>query len=132
MTTENIAAFISAAGLGGIVGGVVTSVLQSWLSRRAALNERTFREKKEAYVGFLQALSESEIAQTESAAKQVGHWQNICDLVGSAAVRILIAKLFETNPSSDGRPHPDRHRNLIQLKAEMRADLGIENGKRGN
>jgi hypothetical protein len=30
--------FLSAAGVGGIIGGIVTSFLQSWLSRRAALD----------------------------------------------------------------------------------------------
>lgn len=50
---ENV---LSAAGVGGIVGGAITSLLQSWLLRRAALDEREFQEKKEANVNFLQAM----------------------------------------------------------------------------
>lgn len=51
-----IITLLSAAGLGGVVGSAVTSLLQAWLSRRAVFDERRFREKKEAYTGLLDAL----------------------------------------------------------------------------
>ena len=122
---ETIVPLLSAAGVGGIVGGIVTSLLQSWLSRRAVLDEREFREKKEAYVNFLQALHRSEIEGTAEAAKYVGHWQNVCDLVASPSVRSQISQMTVTNPLSDGRVHPERPQALANLKAAMRADLGI-------
>lgn len=52
---ETVVSILSAAGVGGIVGGIVTSFLQSWLSRRTTLDERRFREKKEAYVKYASA-----------------------------------------------------------------------------
>ncbi|MCA0449899.1 MAG: hypothetical protein LCH62_09025 [Proteobacteria bacterium] len=122
---ENLSSIISAAGLGGIVGGLATSLLQSWLSRRAAFDERRFREKKDAYLNFLQALHRSEIERTSEAALNVGHCRNVCDLVASQAVRRAIEKIFETNPLSDGSSHPQRPKTQEALKSAMRADLGI-------
>lgn len=122
---ETFVPFLSAAGVGGIVGGIITSVVQSWLARRATFDERKFHEKKEAYVNFLQAIHESEIKGTAEAAKYVGHWRNVCDLVASPAVRHYIDQLFVTNPLSDGSAHPDRSQVLAALKATMRTDLGI-------
>ena len=121
-----IVTFLSAAGLGGIIGGAVTSLLQAWLSKKAALGERRFREKKEAYVGYLNAIHRSEIEGTAEAAKYVGHWQNVCDLVASAPVRGHIARTFATNPLNAGTPHPERPKAMADLKTAMRADLGIE------
>tara|TARA_R110002072_G_scaffold289730_3_gene456911 strand:+ start:486 stop:866 length:381 start_codon:yes stop_codon:yes gene_type:complete len=125
---DMIITFISAAGLGGIIGSVVTSFFQAWLSRKAVLDERRFREKKEAYVNFLNAMYKSEIEGSPEAAKNVGHWRNICDLVATETVRNLIGQIFETNPSSDGNHHPERPVILADLKAAMRADLNIDVG----
>lgn len=122
---ETIVPFLSAAGVGGIIGGVITSVLQSWLSRRAVFDERKFREKKEAYVNILQAIHQSKIEGTAEAAKYVGHWRNVCDLVASPAVRRHIDQLFVTNPLSDGGAHPKRPQVLANLRTAMRADLSI-------
>ncbi|MFC7334605.1 hypothetical protein [Rhodocista pekingensis] len=121
----SLISILSAAGVGGIVGGIVTSFLQSWLSRRAALDERRFREKKEAYVNLLNALHRSEVERTPEAALYVGHCRNVCDLVASAAAQRHIDQLFETNPLSDGSPHPQRSKVQADLKVAMRADLGI-------
>jgi hypothetical protein len=123
-----IITFLSAAGLGGIIGGAVTSLLQAWLSKRATLGERRFREKKEAYIGYLNAIHRSEVEGTSEAAKNVGHWQILCDLVASAPVRSHIARTFATNPLNDGNPHPERPKAMADLKTAMRADLGIEIG----
>ena len=123
---ESILPFLSAAGLGGIIGAVVTTLLQSWLSRRSALDERRFREKKDAYVNFLYALHKSEIEDTPETAKLVGHWTNVIDLVGSSAVRRCCLRIHATNPLVGGDNHPDRPQALADLKAAMRADLGID------
>lgn len=126
MKVETIVPFLSAAGAGGIIGGVITSFLQSWLSRRAAFDERRFREKKDAYANLLNAIHKSEIEETAEAAKYVGHCRNLCELVASDSVLRQIDRLFVTNPSSDGSPHPERPQALAELKVAMRADLGID------
>ena len=74
--------FLSAFGLGAII----TTAVQAWLSMRADNAKRNFQEKKEAYVGLLDALHQSELAQTEVASKYVGHWMSRIELVGSKKV----------------------------------------------
>lgn len=118
--------FLSAAGLGGIVGAIVTTFLQAWLSRKTTLDERRFREKKDAYVNLLLAIHQSEIERSPQAAKFVGHWTNIIDLVGSSAVRHACLKLRDTNPLPNGDHHPDRPQALGDLKSAMRTDLGVD------
>jgi hypothetical protein len=122
---ESFLPFLSAAGLGGAVGAVVTTLLSSWLMRRNALDERRFREKKDAYVNLLKAINNSQIERISEAAELVGHWMNVCDLVASNSVRRWFDPFLDTNPPADGGYHPDRPRVFRELKAEMRHDLGI-------
>jgi hypothetical protein len=49
--------FLSAFGLGAIV----TALVQAWLSNVAYRRQRDFQETKESYVGFLDALHQSEV-----------------------------------------------------------------------
>ena len=117
---------LSAAGIGGIIGSLLTTVAQAWLSHKSYLANRNFQEKKEAYIGFLESLHRSEIEGTQEASLRVGHWLNRCELVGSKAVRMLSYKITETNPTKGGGVHPDRLQVLGNLKIAMRKDLGVE------
>lgn len=112
--------FIAAAGLGAVIG----TVIQSFWTERLATKQRNFQEKKEAYSGFLNACHRSEIEQTEEAAKYVGHWVNICEIVGSAEVRNCLAEHMKTNPIN-GEVHPGRPDAMKKLKQAMRKDLGF-------
>jgi hypothetical protein len=122
---EALLPYVSAFGVGGLVGAVVLAFVQSWLSRRTALDERRFRDKKEAYLNLLLAMHRSELDGTPEAAKAVGHCINVAELVASPPVRQLCARLLETNPLTDGVQHPDRPSTLVALKAAMRSDLGF-------
>jgi hypothetical protein len=116
----NIIQFLSAFGL----GAVVTAFIQAWLSRQADVSKRNFQEKKECYVGFLDALHQSEVERTEKSALNVGHWQNRIELVGSQKVIGACARIKETNPVSEN-VHPERPQAMRDLKEAMRADLGV-------
>jgi hypothetical protein len=122
MTTIQL---LSAAGIGGIIGSLITTLLQAYFANRSALANRNFQEKKEAYVGFLEALHRSEIERTPEASARAGHWQNRCELVAPESVRKHIYRIFETNPSK-GIPHPDRPSAITDLKRAMRVDLGVQ------
>ena len=116
----NILPILSAFGLGAIV----TTAVQSWLSMRAEFIKRKFQEKKEAYLGLLNAIHESEISQTDAAAKYVGVWLDRVELVGSQEAINPSRRLLETNPQN-GNAHPERPRVLSDLKSAMRKDLGV-------
>ncbi|MBV8978537.1 MAG: hypothetical protein JOZ13_14290 [Alphaproteobacteria bacterium] len=89
------------------------------------MENRNFQEKKEAYVGFLEALHRSEVEGTPEASLRAGHWQNRSELVAPQSVRSLIARIIETNPIA-GKTHPDRPAVIADLKAAMRSDLGVQ------
>ncbi|HEX4860379.1 MAG TPA: hypothetical protein VFV07_04025, partial [Rhizomicrobium sp.] len=63
----SIVQILSAAGIGGIVGSLLTTFFQAWFTHRSYLASRDFQEKKEAYVGFLEALLISEVEGTTGA-----------------------------------------------------------------
>jgi hypothetical protein len=115
---------LSAAGIGGIIGSLLTTLLQAWFAHRSNLAIRNFQEKKEAYIGFLEALHHSEVERTREASLRAGHWQNRCELVAPKQVRALMDKIFDTNPVS-GKPDPKRPYVIEELRKAMRADLGV-------
>lgn len=89
---------------------------QALFANRAAARARNFQEKKEAYIGFLEALHRSDVEQTREASMRAGHWKNRCDLVASPSVRAVIEKIFETNPDASGNVHPDRPKVIGDLR----------------
>lgn len=119
----NIIEFLTAFGLGALV----TTLVQAWLSHKAYISKRNFEEKKECYVGYLDALRKSEFEQNQESAINVGHWANRIELVGSKEVMFLCIRFKETN-SVDDEVHQDRPKVLLDLKSAMRKDLGIESG----
>ncbi|MGC6329154.1 hypothetical protein [Rhizorhabdus sp. FW153] len=102
------------------LGSIVTALIQSWLSQRAAKTERSFKEKQAAYVGLLEAYHRAAVEGTDEAAKHFAYWQMRCELVGSANVRDAVCRIVETNGDRPGRDkaHED-------MKEAMRADLGV-------
>ncbi|HEX5181707.1 MAG TPA: hypothetical protein VFW19_01010 [Allosphingosinicella sp.] len=112
--------FLSAFSLGAIV----TAFVQAWLAHRSYLRQRAFSEKKESYIGFLDALHRSEVEQTEAASLNVGHWQSRIEVVGSSEVIAACLRIRETNPTPAGI-HPERPHALQSLKKAMRIDLGV-------
>lgn len=116
---------LSAAGIGGIIGSLLTTVVQSWLSHRSYLTNRNFQEKKEAYTNLLDAIYKSETEPNETTALYCGLCVNKCELVASKEVVELLYKYGETNPIN-GTVHPDRPSVMRKLKDAMRKDLGVQ------
>jgi len=112
----DVLALLTAFGL----GTVVTTIVQAWLSKRTHIDDRKFLQKREAYIGLLEAYHKAAIEASDSAAKNFAYWQMRCDLVGSQAVREAVNRIIETNDDREGRSkaHQD-------LKEAMRADLRI-------
>ncbi|WP_326525584.1 hypothetical protein [Sphingomonas sp.] len=103
------------------LGSIVTTLVQSWLARRAMKDERSFREKQAAFVGLLEAYHRAAVEGTDEASKLFAYWQMRCELVGSAVVRDAVRRIVETNDDRAGREKADR-----DMKSAMRADLGVD------
>ncbi|MEP2716503.1 hypothetical protein [Pseudophaeobacter sp.] len=93
------------------------------MSSRAKNTERSFQERKEAYVGLLEAYHQAAIAHTgnqEAAAKNFAYWQLRCEIVGPRAVRDAIKEIVLTN--DDRKKRSLAHE---ELKSSTRRDLTI-------
>ena len=105
------------------LGSVVTSIVSSWLGARHKQAERSFEERKEAYMGLLQAYHKAAIAspsEQEFAAKDFAYWQLRCDIVGPPAVRSAITEIIASNDDQIKRAVAHE-----RLKRSIRKDLKI-------
>lgn len=117
MDSSFVVSLIASFGLGSLL----TAILQSWLTRRAQLDERIFEERKKAYIGLLEAYHRAAVEGTDAAAKEFAYWQMRCELVAPKNVREAIERIISTNDNKDAR-----HIAHEQLKESLRSDLGVE------
>lgn len=111
--------FLSAFGFGAIV----TALVQAWLSNKSDTAKRNFQEKKECYIGLLDAYHKAAVERTNAAAKNFAFWQMRCELVAPKNVREVIQEIIDTND--------DREKRYIaheKLKDVLRKDLGVHTG----
>jgi hypothetical protein len=102
------------------VGAVVSALIQTVLSRKIEIQNRNFGEKKEAYVGLLEAYLQAAQFNTDAAAKNFAYWQLRCEIAGSIEVRDAVEALKSSDADRKGRSSAQE-----KLKAAMRKDLGI-------
>ncbi len=77
---------ISAAGIGGIIGSILTTIIQSWLSEKARLETRNFLEKKEAYIGLMSAYQKACLKADKEAVLNFALWVDRCELLANDAL----------------------------------------------
>ncbi len=113
---------LSAAGIGGTIGSLLTTLVQAWITNKQHLNNRFFQAKKEAYIGLADALRLAAVEGSDKAAKNFAYWQLRCDLVAPREVRKAIQELIDTNENMEARDIA--FEKLIEV---LQKDLGIEN-----
>jgi len=113
----NIIEFLSVFGLGAIVAALI----QAWLHHKSYISKQNFQEKKEAFVGLLEAYHRAAVENTDEAAKNFAYWQMRCELVSSENVRDVIQKIVDTNNNKK-----ERFIAHEELKHVLRKDLGIK------
>ncbi len=116
MNNIGIIELLTAFGLGSIV----TAMIQSWLGNRVEKRNRSFGERKAAYVGLLEAYHRAAVEGTDEAAKEFAYWQMRCDLVAPKEVRHAIQQVIDTNDNK-----PMRQKAHTALKTALRNDLDI-------
>lgn len=99
------------------LGSLVTIVVQNWFKKRESLSDRVYAEKREVYVGILEAISQ--VAQNRSAENlaRLSYWRIRCELVASKTARKAISERLD----SDGGD-PKLHETFV---SELRKDLGV-------
>ncbi|MCJ9723153.1 hypothetical protein MOV66_24100 [Agrobacterium sp. SHOUNA12C] len=106
--------------LGGLgIGAVVKSVIDHFNSRRAVSQDRLYQEKREAYLGLLDALHRAAVQYSAENSKAFALWQTRCQLFGSPEVSTFVQAIVDTN---DG-PRADREAAFKGLIEAMRIDL---------
>lgn len=113
----DIIQLISAAGIGGIIGSLLTTVVQSWLSHKSYIINRNFQEKKEAYIGLLEAYRKACLSGQDEQ-NNFAYWAVRCDLVAPKEIRVLIGQMKTKNYEQQSKAFDD-------VRESMRKDLGI-------
>lgn len=108
---------ILAGGLG--IGSLLTSVASHYMTRRASANDRWYQEKREAYLGLLNALHDAAVRASPESAKAYALWQTRCELFGSDDVSRFAQEIVDTNEG----PRDARQKAFRALISAMRVDL---------
>lgn len=106
--------------IGGLgIGSLLTALVNQFIARRAVTSDRLYAEKREAYLGLLNALHQAAVHPSNENSKHFALWQTRCELFGSDAVAAQAQKMVETN---DG-PREYRHTAFRALIDAMKTDL---------
>ncbi len=101
------------------VGSIITTYIQNRNTSRQAYYTMLFDERKEAFIGLLNAYRSTKIDKTPTNLADFTYWQIRCELVGSKALSDSIEQLVQSEPNSEERIRAEK-----QLKQAMKKDLG--------
>lgn len=92
--------WIALLGIFGL-GSVVTSIVQWKIKRADERNELRFREKREAYLGLIEAYRDVALNNSQKSKMDYAYWRLRCQLVGTDAVNRKIEKFSMSEPRSE-------------------------------
>ena len=115
----DIIQLLSAAGIGGIIGSLLTTVVQSWLSYKHDVANRNFQEKKEAHIGLLEAYRKACLKSGKDEKNNFAYWAVRCDLVAPKEIRLLIEQMKTQN-------YEQQDKAFNKVRQLMRKDLDVE------
>jgi hypothetical protein len=106
--------------IGGLgIGSFITSITTNYLAHRSATNDRWFQEKRDSYIGLLNALHDAAVHPSEEKSQAYALWQTKCNIFGSSEVSKYAQNMVDTN---DGPPG-ERNKAFEALINAMRSDL---------
>jgi hypothetical protein len=110
--------------IGGLgIGSLITSVVSHLMTRRAAISDRWYQEKRQAYLGLLNALHDAAVEPSDQHSKAYALWQTQCSLFGSPSVMQYAQMIVDTNDA----PYEERNKAFKGLLEAMRLDLRNSN-----
>lgn len=92
----------------GVVGGLglgtlINSLYTSYSSQKSVRVQRLYGEKRDAYIGLLNALHVAAISPSNESSKNYALWQTKCSLFGSKDVIEAAQMIVETNDNRKRR-----------------------------
>lgn len=96
---DNITNTLVAFGLGSIL----TAVVQYFFSEKSKRKTLLFQEKKEAFVGLLEAYHAAAVEPSEKASKNFAYWQIRCELICSRESKAAIEEIVNSNDNPEWR-----------------------------
>ena len=124
---------ISAAGIGGIIGGLLTTILQAYFSNKQHLADRNFQEKKDAFIGLINSYTElSDSCLTVSygtpeARKNFEYWKIRSELVAPKEIRKIIQNIKSYNHGVPPEHYTHERDAIFKIVQDLiRKDLGIQ------
>lgn len=106
--------------VGGLgIGAILKSIIDHYNGRRAISEDRIYHEKREAYLGLLEALYKAAVQHSDKNSKEFALWQTRCQLFGSPDVSKFAQAIIDTND----RPRVEREAAFNGLINAMREDL---------
>lgn len=106
--------------VGGLgIGALLTGVVNYFLNRKLSIENRCYQEKRDAYLGLLEALHRAAVEPSDSSSKSFALWQTRVQLFGAEGVARGVQGIIDTN---DG-PRAEREKYFRQTIEEMRKDL---------
>ena len=101
------------------VGSAVTAGIQYFLATRSAAMRRSYDERKEAYIGLVEAwVNQEQEGNSSKNSLDVGHWHLRCQFVAPKGMLPILEKWAAAKPGSAARIEA-----TDQLKSAMRNDL---------
>ena len=99
-------------------GSVVSVAFQSWLENERTKKQRLFVERREAFVGLLDAYHRVARENTPEARLNFGYWVLRCRLVASQSVQSEIEKFSDAFPGG-GDLKTAEERLLLSMRHDL-------------
>lgn len=104
--------------IGGLgIGTLLNSFFNAYNDKKKQQSNRLYEEKRNAYIGLLEALHDAAVNPSNAASKKYALWQTRCSLFGAKDVISFAQKMVDTNDMTE------RDKAFNGLLESMRKDL---------
>lgn len=102
------------------LGTLTIAIVQFFMTIYRDRKTLRFTEKKEAYLGLLEAYHHAAVQASPKAAKEFALWQIRCELAGSTEVTESMKQIIDSNDNFEKRTIAHE-----KMKQAMKRDLGV-------
>lgn len=113
----------TAAGIGSILGSIITTWVAAYFATEKERKERKFNERRNAYVGFIRSLPfrHKKLPTGRPLEQDFFYWKSLCRLVGSEAVRKSVDSFDQLYDEADTGIFPNEWEESSAIEAINKA-----------